>query len=82
MAKELDSDRALEINDDDEFGFVGIAKKLAPRIVEASKGDGMVIGLEGRWGTGKTSLVNFLRTELQAAEAEKVHTITVRHQMV
>ncbi|WP_171212015.1 P-loop NTPase fold protein [Ruegeria sp. HKCCA5426] len=58
MAKELDSDRAVEANDDDEFGFVGIAEKLAPRIAEASKSDGMVIGLEGRWGSGKTSLVN------------------------
>ncbi|UWR45386.1 KAP family P-loop NTPase fold protein [Phaeobacter inhibens] len=77
MAKELDSDRAVEANDDDEFGFVGIAEKLAPRILEASKGDGMVIGLEGRWGSGKTSLVNFLRSELKGAEAEKIHTITV-----
>lgn len=77
MAKELDSDRAVDANDDDEFGFVGIAEKLAPRIVEASKGDGMVIGLEGRWGSGKTSLVNFLRSELEKAEAEKIHTITV-----
>jgi predicted KAP-like P-loop ATPase len=77
MAKELDSDRAVEANDDDEFGFVGIAEKLAPRIVEASKGDGIVIGLEGRWGSGKTSLVNFLRSELKRAEAEKIHTITV-----
>lgn len=77
MAKELDSDRAVESNDDDEFGFLGIAEKLAPRIVEASKGDGMVIGLEGRWGSGKTSLVNFLRSELKEAEAERIHTITV-----
>ncbi|ETX12760.1 NTPase KAP [Roseivivax halodurans JCM 10272] len=77
MAKELDSDRAVEANDDDEFGFVGIAEKLAPRIIEASKGDGMVIGLEGRWGSGKTSLVNFLRSELEGAEAEQIHTITV-----
>ncbi|WP_170401143.1 KAP family P-loop NTPase fold protein [Ruegeria arenilitoris] len=77
MAKELDSDRAVEANDDDEFGFVGIAEKLAPRIVEASKGDGMVIGLEGRWGSGKTSLLNFLRSELTEVEAEKIYTITV-----
>ncbi|PRZ48317.1 KAP family P-loop NTPase fold protein [Tritonibacter scottomollicae] len=77
MAKELDSDRAVEVSDNDEFGFVGIAEKLAPRVVEASKGDGMVIGLEGRWGSGKTSLVNFLRSELKGAEAEHIHTITV-----
>lgn len=77
MATTLDSDRALENEAEDQFGFVGIAKRLAPSIVEASKGDGMVIGLEGRWGSGKTSLLNFLRTELVAAKNEGIHTITI-----
>jgi hypothetical protein len=48
MTIKLDSDRALEQKSGDQFGFVGMAKRLAPSIVEASKGDGMVIGLEGR----------------------------------
>lgn len=77
MTTALDSDRALENEAEDQFGFVGMAKRLAPSIVEASKGDGMVIGLEGRWGSGKTSLLNFLRTELVAAENEGIHTITI-----
>ncbi len=77
MATALDSDRALEVEAQDQFGFVGMAKRLAPSIVEASKGDGMVIGLEGRWGSGKTSLLNFLRTELVAAQNEGIHTITI-----
>lgn len=73
----LDSDRALETGTKDQYGFVGIAKRLAPSIIEASKGDGMVIGLEGRWGSGKTSLLNFLRTEFTVAQNEAVHTITI-----
>lgn len=77
MTTALDSDRALENDAEDQFGFVGMAKRLAPSIVEASKGDGMVIGLEGRWGSGKTSLLNFLRTELVAAQDEGIHTITI-----
>lgn len=77
MATALDSDRALESEDEDQFGFVGMAKRLAPSIVEASKGNGMVIGLEGRWGSGKTSLLNFLRTELVAAQDEGIDTITI-----
>lgn len=77
MATELDSDRALQKEDEDQFGFVSIAERLAPSIVEASKGDGIVIGLEGRWGSGKTSLLNFLRIELVAAENEGIHTITI-----
>ena len=77
MNTALDSDRALEDEAKDQFGFVGMAKRLAPSVVEASKGDGMVIGLEGRWGSGKTSLLNFLRTELLDAREEGIHTITI-----
>lgn len=73
----LDSDRALENEAKDRFGFVGMAKRLAPSIADASKSDGMVIGLEGRWGSGKTSLLNFLRAELVAAQREGIHTITI-----
>lgn len=73
----LDSDRALESEAEDQFGFAGIAKRLAPSIIEASKGDGMVIGLEGRWGSGKTSLLNFLRAELDTAQQKRIYTITI-----
>jgi hypothetical protein len=77
MTTVLDSDRALEDECKDQFGFVGMAQRLAPAIAEASKGEGMVIGLEGRWGSGKTSLLNFLRSELQAAQKDGVQTITI-----
>lgn len=77
MTTALDSDRALENEAKDQFGFVGMAKRLTPSIVKASKGDGMVIGLEGKWGSGKTSLLNFLRAELEVARGEGVYTITV-----
>jgi len=77
MATSLDSDRALEDEAQDQFGFVGMAERLAPSIVEASKGDGMVIGLEGRWGSGKTSLLNFLRSELAGAQEQGIYTITI-----
>ena len=77
MASEPDSDRVVERNDDDRFGFSGIAKRLAPSVIEASKGEGMVIGLQGRWGSGKTSLLNLLRDELAAAEADNIHNVTV-----
>ncbi|WP_342595755.1 P-loop NTPase fold protein [Salinicola lusitanus] len=77
MTTALDSDRALEDEAKDRFGFSGMAERLAPSVVEASKGDGIVIGLEGRWGSGKTSLLNFLRKNLAASEVEGVHTITI-----
>lgn len=77
MATQLDSDRALENEAKDKFGFAGMAERLAPSLLEASKGDGIVIGLEGKWGSGKTSLLNFLRHELVAAQDEGIYTITI-----
>lgn len=77
MTTRLDSDRALEEIGKDKFGFAGMAERLAPSIIEASKGDGIVIGLEGRWGAGKTSLLNFLQHYLIPAQKECVYTITI-----
>lgn len=77
MAETLDSDRAVSTKDDDEFGFVSIAESLAPRIAKASQGDGVVIGLEGSWGSGKSSLMNLIRQQIDDDDNESVHTITI-----
>lgn len=72
-----ETDRALDDVAADQFGFAEIAKKLAPSLVEASASDGMVIGIEGPWGSGKTSLLNFLRQEIPKLKAPKLHVITL-----
>jgi hypothetical protein len=43
-----DSDRPLNAEAADLFGFVGIAKRLAPAILKTFETDGMVVGLTGR----------------------------------
>lgn len=77
MTITLDTDRPLENRQKDHFGFAGMARRLAPSIIEASKGDGIVIGLEGRWGSGKTSLMNMLKAEFSDLNLPDVHTITI-----
>ena len=77
MGIAFDSDRALEDMTQDKLEFADIAKRLASSTIETSKGDGMVIGLEGSWGSGKTSLLNFLRSELAASQDEEIHTVTI-----
>ena len=77
MSEALDSDRAVITNAADEFGFVGIAESLAPRIAEASQGDGLVIGLEGSWGSGKSSLMNLIRHQIDSLDNSNIHTITI-----
>jgi len=72
-----ESDRAVDNVSADEFGFADIAKKLAPSLADAAESDGMVIGIEGPWGSGKTSLLNFLCLELPKLERSNVHVITL-----
>ncbi|MGJ7042258.1 putative KAP-like P-loop ATPase [Shinella sp. BE166] len=72
-----DSDRALESEEQDEFGFAGIAKKLAPSLVAATGGDGMVIGIEGPWGSGKSTMMNLLQKELARLETQNLHIISI-----
>jgi len=70
-----DSDRPVEDPGADKFGFVEIAKRLAPALVEAMDQDGLVIGIEGVWGSGKTSLVNYVRKEIAALAGDSVEII-------
>ncbi|MDX0500740.1 hypothetical protein GOD03_31395 [Sinorhizobium medicae] len=72
-----ETDRALDDVSADEYGFDDIAKKLAPSLVDAAKSDGMVIGIEGPWGSGKTSLLNFLKKQLTSQKVDRLHVITL-----
>lgn len=72
-----ESDRAVDAASGDEFGFIEIAKKLAHSLADAAESDGMVIGIEGPWGSGKTSLLNFLCLELPKLDRANVHVITL-----
>ncbi|MFQ6242833.1 P-loop NTPase fold protein [Sinorhizobium meliloti] len=72
-----ESDRAVDAASGDEYGFTEIAKKLAHSLADAAESDGMVIGIEGPWGSGKTSLLNFLCLELPKLNRADVHVITL-----
>lgn len=62
----IDDDRPVEHLEADEYGFAPIAEKLAKSIAGLAESDGMVFGIEGPWGSGKTSFLNFLRMQLNA----------------
>lgn len=48
----------------DMLGRVGPARRLARRITKFDLQNGLVIGVLGPWGSGKTTFVNFVRGEL------------------
>lgn len=54
----------------DEFGFNALAHNLSLSIAELLKsttsGGSFVVGLEGKWGSGKSTILNYLRLALGA----------------
>lgn len=57
-------DRALTSGDDDMLGFREVAKRIALSLVDHASEDGLVIGVEGAWGSGKSSLLYLISEEL------------------
>ncbi|EOC1568731.1 pilA-like protein [Cronobacter dublinensis] len=51
--------------EDDRYGFSAIADGLARSICELDENISTVIGIEGKWGSGKTSLLNLLTARLR-----------------
>lgn len=45
----------------DELGYAPFARNIAKGICNMSPVDGITIGVTGNWGTGKTTMINFIR---------------------
>jgi predicted KAP-like P-loop ATPase len=54
----MDADRPITRREDDRLGFTPVAEHLARVVVSASAEDGLVFGIEGKWGSGKSTLIN------------------------
>ncbi|MGX5660324.1 KAP family P-loop NTPase fold protein [Castellaniella ginsengisoli] len=70
-----DTDRPLDDPQADELGFVEMAEKLAPSILRCLDTDGIVIGIEGEWGSGKTTLANYLLKEVERQAESSVEIV-------
>ncbi|UKJ23768.1 KAP family NTPase (plasmid) [Enterobacter mori] len=51
--------------EDDRYGYTAIAEGLARSISALDENVSTVIGIEGQWGSGKTSLLNLLTEQLK-----------------
>lgn len=61
----LISDSPLIDHEKDKFKRWPFAQKLAQIILSHSDSDSLVIGINGKWGEGKTSTLKFIETELK-----------------
>lgn len=61
----IKGDRVLQAGDKDRLGFQGVAERIATSLVDRASEDGLVVGLEGVWGSGKSSLLFLISEELK-----------------
>ncbi len=64
------ADKPIEKADEDLLGRSDFAKQFGKSICEYDSEDGLVIGLYGKWGSGKTSIINMAISEILVDENE------------
>lgn len=68
------SDRPAET---DALGRSNFAKSLARSILSVRSDDGLVIGIEGGWGTGKSTVIGFIKRHLESQTTDETKPIIV-----
>src|SRR5947208_950089 len=61
----LSADRPVSDPKDDRLGYAPFSKQLALSIRKMLPDDGLVIAIYGPWGTGKTTVLSFVKHYLQ-----------------
>lgn len=64
------SDRPLSDPAADQFGYAHLARHLATSLAMHPTGDNLVIAINGAWGLGKSTLLNFIAYEFSQQESD------------
>lgn len=68
MKNIYNSDKPILSHTEDKFKRYNFSKRIAETIINRKSEDGLVIGIYGAWGEGKTSILNILQNELELDE--------------
>lgn len=70
-------DQSVTRPEQDRYGFRYVAAQLAQSVQAIGREGSAVIGIEGAWGSGKTSLLNLLHTELDKQKEDKTFVLSI-----
>lgn len=62
------SDNPITRTEDDRLGRAILARSFARQVLSLDTSNGMVVGVLGAWGSGKTSFINLARNEFSLSE--------------
>ncbi len=71
-------DRPIQSEDEDRFGFTALANRIAESLTSQAANKGFVFGVEGKWGSGKSSLLALTLARLRTLDSETVATVEFR----
>ena len=71
------NDNPVTDPEEDRYGFTELAEKLSDSIIRLDRSISTVIGIEGRWGAGKTSLLNLLLKRMTEKSPEGTHVLQI-----
>jgi len=63
----IKTDRPIRTLDEDILGRTKLAQSFAEHIMALDASEGIVVGVLGPWGSGKTSFINLVRIHLEAS---------------
>lgn len=77
---QANDDTPLRSSDDDKLGFRPFAERMAKALASIDAREGYVVGMHGVWGSGKSTVLNFVISEIerlnaQLSENEKVAVV-------
>ncbi|MBF0387999.1 MAG: NTPase KAP [Candidatus Omnitrophica bacterium] len=65
----IPTDNPIKTEADDALGRARVAKSFAEQVLSLDVDEGVVVGVLGPWGSGKTSFINLARTSLEKSGA-------------
>ena len=66
------NDPPIPNSDFDKFGFKNLGNKISGAIKDIENVDGTVISIYGPWGSGKSSLINIIKSDLELTSDYKI----------